>query len=69
MIGATIEGGRFVLTATALEAALTPAARVLLLEHQIYPRAIELFAAGRLKFGNGAAWLDGKRLDEPLQFP
>lgn len=51
------------------DTAETLAARVLLLEHQIYPRAIELFAAGRLKFGNGAAWLDGKRLDEPLQFP
>ena len=45
------------------------AARVLEVEHQIYPRAAELFAEGRLAYRNGAAWLDGKRLDEPLQWP
>jgi phosphoribosylglycinamide formyltransferase-1 len=44
------------------------AARVLKVEHQIYPRAVALFASGRLKYRDNAAWLDGVRLEEPLQF-
>jgi len=44
-------------------------ARVLEVEHRIYPQAAALFAAGRLEYRDGAAWLDGKRLDEPLQYP
>jgi phosphoribosylglycinamide formyltransferase-1 len=44
----------------------TLAARVLAVEHEIYPQAAALFAAGRLEYRDGAAWLDGKRLDEPL---
>ena len=44
------------------------AARVLEVEHRIYPMAAELFAAGRLAYRDGAAWLDGERLDEPLQW-
>lgn len=46
----------------------TLAARVLEVEHCIYPEAARLFAAGRLKCRDGAAWLDGRRLDQPLQF-
>jgi len=42
------------------------AARVLAQEHRIYPRAVEWFATGRLRFADGAAWLDGRRLDEPV---
>jgi phosphoribosylglycinamide formyltransferase 1 len=42
------------------------AARVLRVEHVIYPRCVGWFAAGRLTFRDGAAWLDGKRLDEPV---
>jgi phosphoribosylglycinamide formyltransferase-1 len=42
------------------------AARVLREEHVIYPRCVGWFAAGRLTFRDGAAWLDGKRLDEPV---
>jgi phosphoribosylglycinamide formyltransferase-1 len=42
------------------------AARVLRQEHVIYPRCIGWFAAGRLAFRDGAAWLDGKRLDAPV---
>ena len=42
------------------------AARVLREEHVIYPRCIGWFAAGRLAFRDGAAWLDGKRLDAPV---
>src|SRR6185437_5338248 len=46
------------------EAAL--AARVLRTEHVIYPRVIGWVAAGRLRWHDGAAWLDGARLDQPI---
>jgi phosphoribosylglycinamide formyltransferase-1 len=42
------------------------AARVLEQEHRIYPQAVGWFASGRLLFADGAAWLDGKRLDSPV---
>ena len=32
------------------------------------PEAAALFAAGRLEYRDGAAWLDGERLEEPIQF-
>ena len=35
-------------------------------EYLIYPRAIDWFARGRLKLEDGAAWLDGKRLESPV---
>ena len=47
------------------EAAL--AARVLAQEHRIYGRCIGWFASGRLSFRDGAAWLDGRRLDTPIK--
>lgn len=50
------------------DTAETLAARVLEVEHQIYPQAAALFAAGRLEYRDGGAWLDGARLNEPLQF-
>lgn len=40
-------------------------ARVQKIEHQIYPAAADWFARDRLEFRDGAAWLDGQRLDEP----
>jgi phosphoribosylglycinamide formyltransferase 1 len=40
------------------EAALS--ARVQRLEHIVYPRAVGWFAAGRLEYRDGAAWLDGR---------
>lgn len=43
------------------------AGRVLAVEHRIYPRAAALVATGRVQFRDGAAWLDERRLDEPLQ--
>jgi phosphoribosylglycinamide formyltransferase-1 len=43
------------------------AARVLAQEHRIYPRCVDWFARGRLRFEDGAAWLDGKRLDAPVR--
>ena len=45
---------------------VTLAARVLGQEHRIYPAAIGWFAAGRLRYDDGAAWLDGHRLDAPV---
>ncbi len=42
------------------------AARVLEQEHRIYPQAVGWFASGRLRFADGAAWLDGQRLDGPV---
>jgi phosphoribosylglycinamide formyltransferase-1 len=42
------------------------AARVLKQEHRIYPRVVSWFASGRLRLADGAVWLDGRRLDEPL---
>lgn len=41
-------------------------ARVQAVEHRIYPEAAALFASGRLEFRNGATWLDGSKLDEPV---
>lgn len=43
------------------------AARVLKVEHKIYPHAVELIACGRLVCREGKPWLDGKRLLEPVQ--
>jgi phosphoribosylglycinamide formyltransferase 1 len=40
--------------------------RVLAIEHRIYPQAADWFARGRLEFRHGAAWFDGRRLDEPV---
>ena len=50
------------------DTAETLAARVLQVEHRIYPEAAALFAAGRLEYRDGDAWLDGHRLDTPVQF-
>ena len=42
------------------------AARVLSQEHRIYPLCVQWFASGRLRYADGAAWLDGRRLEQPL---
>ena len=44
------------------------AKRVLEQEHRIYCKAIKWFAEGRLKFENGHAWLDQKKLEKPCLF-
>ena len=44
----------------------TLSARVQRWEHIIYPEAVGWYAAGRLAMRDGAAWLDGRRLDEPV---
>lgn len=46
----------------------TLAERVLAEEHRILPLAIGWFAQGRLAFRDGAAWLDGRRLDTPESY-
>jgi len=46
------------------EAAL--AARVLATEHVIYPRVLSWLAQQRLRWHDGAAWLDGARLTSPI---
>ncbi|MFQ5548120.1 MAG: phosphoribosylglycinamide formyltransferase [Woeseia sp.] len=42
-------------------------ARVQAVEHKIYPQAADLFASGRLEFRSGASWLDGVKLEQPIQ--
>jgi len=41
-------------------------ARVQSVEHKIYPEAANWFGQGRLEFRNCQAWLDGRRLVEPV---
>jgi phosphoribosylglycinamide formyltransferase-1 len=41
-------------------------ARVQRWEHIIYPEAVGWFAEGRLAMVDGCAWLDGRRLEEPV---
>lgn len=45
----------------------TLAARVLVEEHKIYPQVVAWFCTGRLDYQDGAAYLDGQRLLEPLR--
>lgn len=42
-------------------------ARVQRWEHMIYPEAVDLFAQGRLSMRDGSCWLDGRRLERPIQ--
>jgi len=42
------------------------AARVLATEHVIYPLVISWLAQQRLKWHDGAAWLDGSKLEQPI---
>ena len=50
------------------DTALTLARRVQAMEHKIYPATAALLASGRITYRDGAAWLDGKPLQEPLQY-
>ena len=43
-------------------------ARVHVLEHRIYPLAVRWYCTGRLRYGEGRAWLDGKPLSAPVQY-
>lgn len=62
--GPVVLQSRLAVRADDTEASL--AARVLATEHVIYPRALGWFAAGRLLWRDGAAWLDGRRLETPV---
>jgi phosphoribosylglycinamide formyltransferase-1 len=70
-VNAELDGGpriiqaRVVVEATDTEATLSQ--RVLIQEHRIYPVAVNWFCEGRLRYGAGSAWLDGKILSEPVQ--
>lgn len=43
------------------------AARVLEVEHRIFPRALALIANGRIKLEDAEVWYDGQKLLEPIQ--
>jgi phosphoribosylglycinamide formyltransferase 1 len=43
-------------------------ARVQVLEHRIYPIAVRWFCAGRLRYAQGRAWLDGAALGSPVMY-
>ena len=47
----------------------TLAARVLEVEHKIYPIAANLLAGGRVRCEHGVAYLDGKPMVEAISFP
>lgn len=44
------------------------AARVQVQEHRIYPLAVRWFCEGRLRYDAGQAWLDGRPLEQPVQY-
>ena len=48
------------------ETAVQLAHRVQRVEHQIYPEAAGWFAAGRVAFRDGRAWIDGQHASEPI---
>ena len=62
--GPPVIQGRLTVLAGDTEESLS--ARVQRLEHIIYPRAVGWFAAGRLTWKDEAAWLDGRRLTDPV---
>jgi phosphoribosylglycinamide formyltransferase 1 len=64
--GPPVIQARIAVTAADDEASL--AARVQTLEHRIYPLAVRWFCEGRLRYEDGRAWLDGRALNEPVQF-
>lgn len=67
--GPRIVAGR--LAVAAGETADELCSRVQSIEHQVYPKAAQWFAEGRLSYRDGQAWLDDERLDEPvvIDFP
>ena len=64
--GPPVIQARIAVSAADDEASL--AARVQTLEHRIYPLAVRWFCEGRLRYEDGRAWLDGRALNEPVQF-
>ena len=64
--GPAVIQARLAVTPGETEAGL--AARVLTLEHQIYPLAVNWYGEGRLACRDDHAWLDGRALTEPLRY-
>jgi len=62
--GPAVIQGRLPVCAGETEESLS--ARVQRLEHIIYPRAVGWFAAGRLTWKDETAWLDSRRLTDPV---
>lgn len=48
------------------DTATSLSARIQQQEHSIYPQAVQWFAAGRLQYRGGKAWLDGQPLVQPV---
>lgn len=44
------------------------AGRVHVIEHRIYPLAVQWFSTGRLRYADGQAWLDGKVISRPVLY-
>jgi phosphoribosylglycinamide formyltransferase 1 len=65
--GPPVIQARVAVSANDDEAAL--AARVQAQEHLIYPLAVHWFCAGRLRYRDGKAWLDGTVLERPVKYP
>ena len=69
-VTAELDGGPVVLQSKVAvvpgDTATSLAARVQATEHIIYPRVLGWFAARRLAWLDGGAWLDGQRLQAPL---
>lgn len=64
--GPAIIQGRIAVRPDDDEASL--AARVQAAEHRIYPLAVHWFCAGRLRYRDEKAWLDGRVLQQPVQY-
>ena len=71
-VSAELDGGPPVLQARVPvldgDDADTLAARVLAIEHQIYPEAVRLVQTGRVRWSEGKAWLDDQPLTTPAAF-
>jgi phosphoribosylglycinamide formyltransferase 1 len=69
-VTAQLDGGPVVLQSKVAvqpgDTEATLSARVQATEHIIYPRALGWFTEQRLAWHDGAAWLDGRRLESPL---
>lgn len=73
LVTAQLDGGPVILQARvpvlSTDDVQSLSARVQAQEHIIYPRVIAWIAEGRLQCKDGTLWLDGARLEAPLQQP
>ena len=71
-VTAELDGGPAVIQASVKvqphDDAVSLAARVQILEHRIYPLAVQWYCEGRLRCADGMAWLDGTVLAAPIQY-